>query len=253
MPAIINICINTIKEMIRDKIIYLLVIFFIITTCSSFVMKSLVIVVVEKIIMDFSLAAFSFYGSLLAIFLGTSLVYREIDKKTIYTVLSKPVSRVQFLLGKFFGLMVILLSYSILSGVMTLLVAYKVDMSNFIGVVQCVYLNFVEFIVIMALSLLLSTIATPLVGLFSVISMFLIGHLVSSFHPFIEKIKTEGLKDLLNALTHIFDLNVFNIRNEVVYQTVLELDNLFYRSLYGLILIMVFFIISIACFRKKEF
>jgi len=133
------------------------------------------------------------------------------------------------------------------------LVAYKVDMSNFIGVVQCVYLNFVEFIVIMALSLLLSTIATPLVGLFSVISMFLIGHLVSSFHPFIEKIKTEGLKDLLNALTHIFDLNVFNIRNEVVYQTVLELDNLFYRSLYGLILIMVFFIISIACFRKKEF
>ncbi len=98
------IALNTFKEAIRDRILYLLLFFAVVSLIFSRLLAILAVGDRVKIIMDVGLASLSFFGALMAILMGTSLVFKEIDKKTIYTLLSKPIHRYQFLLGKFFGL-----------------------------------------------------------------------------------------------------------------------------------------------------
>ncbi|MCK4759679.1 MAG: ABC transporter permease, partial [Candidatus Aminicenantes bacterium] len=98
------IALHTLKEAIRDRILYLLLFFAVVSIGFSRLLALLTLGDRVKIIKDVGLASLSLFGALMAILIGTGLVYKEIDKKTIYTLLSKPIHRYQFLLGKFFGL-----------------------------------------------------------------------------------------------------------------------------------------------------
>lgn len=105
MSAIIAIAYNTFKEAIRNRILYVIVIFALIILGSSGILSDLTITGEEKIIKDLGLASINFFGLLIAVFVGIGLVYNEMDKKTIYTIISKPIDRYQFILGKFLGLL----------------------------------------------------------------------------------------------------------------------------------------------------
>lgn len=96
---------NTFKEAVRNRILYILLIFALLILGSSGIISDLTIAEKERIIRDLGLASISFFGLLIAVFVGIGLVYNEMDKKTIYTIISKPIDRYQFLLGKFFGLL----------------------------------------------------------------------------------------------------------------------------------------------------
>ncbi len=102
------IALNTFREAIRDRILYLLFFFAAVALVFSRLLAVLTVGDRVKIIKDVGLASISLFGVLMAIMVGTGLVYKEIDKKTIYTLLSKPIQRWQFLLGKFFGLVLTL-------------------------------------------------------------------------------------------------------------------------------------------------
>jgi hypothetical protein len=95
------IALNTFKEAIRDRILYLLFFFAAIALIFSRLLAVLTVGDRAKIVKDVGLASISIFGVLMAILIGTGLVYKEIDKKTVYTLLSKPIQRWQFLLGKF--------------------------------------------------------------------------------------------------------------------------------------------------------
>jgi ABC-type transport system involved in multi-copper enzyme maturation permease subunit len=104
MHKIIAIAQNTFKEAIRQKILYALIFFTILLFCASYFLAQLSIGdAASKIVKDMSLASIYFMGVFIALSMGIGLVFKEIDRKTIYTILSKPVSRMEFLVGKFFG------------------------------------------------------------------------------------------------------------------------------------------------------
>lgn len=105
MSKVIAIALNTFKEAVRNKVLYFLLIFAIVIMGFSAVISDLSIAAPEKLIKDLGLAAIDFFGFLIAVFVGVYLVYNELDRKTIYTIVSKPIDRTQFLLGKFFGLL----------------------------------------------------------------------------------------------------------------------------------------------------
>jgi len=92
---------NTFKEVIRDKILYNILFFAILIIGFSVLLGKLSLGEQLKMIKDMGLSCISLFGTIIAIFVGISLVFKEIDKKTIYTIIAKPVSRKQFLLGKF--------------------------------------------------------------------------------------------------------------------------------------------------------
>lgn len=105
MSKIIAIALNTFKEAVRNKVLYFLLIFALLIMGFSGVISDLSIAEPEKLVKDLGLASIDFIGFLIAVFVGVYLVYNEIDKKTIYTIVSKPINRSQFVLGKFFGLL----------------------------------------------------------------------------------------------------------------------------------------------------
>lgn len=105
MSKITAIALNTFKEAIRNRILYILLIFALLIMGSSGIISDLSISSKDKIIKDFGVASINFFGLLIAIFVGIGLVYNEIDKKTLYTIVSKPIDRYQFILGKYFGLL----------------------------------------------------------------------------------------------------------------------------------------------------
>jgi len=105
MGKIIVIALNTFREAVRNKVLYFLLIFAVIIIGFSTVISDLSIAEPEKLIKDLGLASIDFFGFLIAVFVGVYLVYNELDRKTIYTIVSKPIDRTQFILGKFFGLL----------------------------------------------------------------------------------------------------------------------------------------------------
>lgn len=105
MGKIIVIALNTFREAVRNKVLYFLLIFAVLLIGFSTVISDLSIAEPEKLIKDLGLAATDFFGFLIAVFVGVYLVYNELDRKTIYTIVSKPIDRTQFILGKFFGLL----------------------------------------------------------------------------------------------------------------------------------------------------
>lgn len=105
MTQIIAIALNTFKEAVRNRILYILLLFAIIIMASGGIISDLSISSEDKIIKDLGVASINFFGLLIAIFVGIGLVYNEIDKKTLYTIVSKPIDRYQFILGKYFGLL----------------------------------------------------------------------------------------------------------------------------------------------------
>src|SRR3990170_4537545 len=101
---IVSIAQNTFKECLRDKVLYNLVIFAVLIIASSLVLSSITIGDVKQIIINLGLSTLSIFGTLISIFIGIQLVHKEIDKKTIYSLLAKPVARYEFILGKYLGL-----------------------------------------------------------------------------------------------------------------------------------------------------
>ena len=96
---------NTFKEAVRNRILYILLIFAIVLLLFSGVARELTISSQERIIRSLGLGCINLFGLLIAVFVGIGLVYNELDKKTIYTIISKPIDRWQFILGKYFGLL----------------------------------------------------------------------------------------------------------------------------------------------------
>ncbi len=107
---------NTFREAVRNRVLYFILFFALLLMGSSRIIKELTNGLEDRIIADLGLGSISMFGTMVAVFAGTSLVYNELEKKTIYTIVSKPVHRYQFLLGKFFGL---LLTVYVVIGIMT--------------------------------------------------------------------------------------------------------------------------------------
>lgn len=130
MTKIMAIAFNTFKEAVRNRILYILLVFALLILAGSGIIGELTISARERIIKDLGLASINFFGLLIAVFVGIGLVYNELDKKTIYTIVTKPIDRYQFLIGKYLGLL------------LTIYVIILVMMFFFLGVIH--YQNYTD-------------------------------------------------------------------------------------------------------------
>lgn len=113
------IAINTFKEAVRNRILYVLLFFSVLILIGSWITATLSIEEPDRILRNLGVAAINIISGLIAVFVGIGLVYNELDKKTIYTIISKPISRWQFILGKYLGLL-----FTILVNVMIMTVLF---------------------------------------------------------------------------------------------------------------------------------
>jgi len=191
---------NTYREAVRDKLLYNLLLFAALMIASSILLAQVQIGKDDRIYRDVGLSAISFFGVLIAIFVGINLVYKELSTKTIYTMLAKPVRRWEFLLGKYFGLLTLLaVEVAIMSACFLGVLVWTGAVFE-MGLVWSIALIYCELALVTAIAMFFSSFTTPyLSGMFT-IALWIVGHLLADLRAFGSKSEMPGLKELVEAL-----------------------------------------------------
>jgi ABC-type transport system involved in multi-copper enzyme maturation permease subunit len=245
---------NTFKEAIRDRILYLLLFFAAVCIAFSRLLALLTVGDRVKIIKDVGLSSLSLFGALMAILLGTGLVYKEIDKKTVYTILSKPIHRYQFLLGKYLGLILTLfIMLLLMSFIFLVLVFFHTFTIEWKLLIAIAYI-FIEICLITAVALLFSCFSTPILSSIFSLSFYLIGHTSWGLENSINKMNPGIGKILIQILyTFLPDLENFNFKTEVVHSLPIPSETFFYSFVYGTFYSIFLLALAMLMFRKRDF
>jgi ABC-type transport system involved in multi-copper enzyme maturation permease subunit len=244
----------TFKEAKRDRVLYLLFFFAALGIVASRVLALLTVGDRIKIIKDVGLASIALFGVLMAILIGTGLVYKEIDKKTIFTLLAKPLHRAEFILGKFLGLVLTLFVMILAMSAIFLAIVYAHTFRIEGALLVAVAYIFLELILITAVAILFSSFSTPILSSLFALGFYLIGHLSWGLEFILKKMPRGAGRSLVRALyTVLPDLENFNFKTEVVHG--LPIPPAIYLSslVYGLCYTVFILALAILVFRRRDF
>src|SRR5256886_4764179 len=184
---IVHIASNTFREAVRDRVLYNLIAFAVLMTGSAILIGQISIDIERLVVINLGLTAVSLFGVVIAIFIGIGLVSKEIEKRTLYTVLSRPVRRWEFIVGKFFGLAgtLVVNTFFMAIGVFAALlyVSHKFARPDAL-ILVALYFIVLEFLIICALALLFSSFSSPLLSAVFAFSLFVIGSFADDLRGF---------------------------------------------------------------------
>jgi ABC-2 type transport system permease protein len=253
MKAIGAIASLTFKEAVRSKILYLLFCFAALLISLSWIIGQLTVGDELKIIKDLGISSIHFFGVLITIFIGIGLIFREMERRTIYVVLSKPVRRYQFLLGKFLGLaFTLFLILSTLVSVFYLVLYLKGGTSP--RFLLSFYMVYLEWLMIAGIALLFSSFSTPLLSTMLTLACFFAGHLTESLLMLKTRIASDFTNRLVTVLFYILpNLETFNVRAQVVHNLPIPKGFFLEATLYWMLYLFTLLLLSIKIFQKKDF
>jgi ABC-type transport system involved in multi-copper enzyme maturation permease subunit len=245
---------NTFREIIRDRILYGIVVFALLLIGLSLALGSLSFAEQARISANFGFAGIQIGASVLAVFVGSSLVAKEIEKQTILTLLVRPITRAQFLLGKFMGLFFVLLTVLTGLALVLLIVVTFLELTIGASFVVAIYGVLLESLILVSLALLFGTFARPMMTVIFTSAFFLIGHWVESLDFFMKKSQSDAFKVVGKFLGYaVPDLERFNWRSAPVYGASVNVNEVLWSSGYGLGWIIVLLAVTILIFRRRDF
>src|SRR5918998_131695 len=170
---------NAFREAVRDRVLYNLVFFVLLLIVGAIFLGELSDAQESKIIIDMGLSAMLLFGVFIAIFVGVGLVYKEIERRTIYAIFSKPVGRGEFLLGKYLGLCLTLaVNVAVMGAGVSLALLYVNGGWHplVLGIWPAVALIYVELMIVVSVALLFSSFSSPALSALLTFFVFVIGH-----------------------------------------------------------------------------
>lgn len=250
---VLAIALNTFRENLRDKLLYNLLIFALLMIGSSLLLMRLTLGEFHRLLLDVGLGSINIFGVLIAIFVGIGLVNKEIEKKTIYTIVSKPVARYQFLIGKYLGLTLTLLVNTLImaGGLLLVLIAQDVPIESLLF--KALGLIFLEFMVITAVALLCSTFTSATLSAIFTLAVYVIGHLTADLKTFGEKMD-EGMRLVANGLYYVLpNLERFNLKGNVIHHIEVPGTDLLLIVTYGLTYVAFLLVSASIIFQRRDF
>lgn len=250
---VISIALNTFRENLRDKLLYNLLVFALLMIGSSLLLMRLTLGEFHRLLLDVGLGSINIFGVLIAIFVGIGLVSKEIEKKTIYTIVSKPVARYQFLVGKYLGLIVTLFVNTLImaAGLLLVLFAQEVPIESMLF--KALGLIFLEFMVVTAVALLCSTFTSATLSAIFTLATYVIGHLTADLKAFGEKMD-EGMRVVANGLYYVLpNLERFNLKGHVIHHIEVSGTDLFLIVAYGLTYVLSLLLAASIIFQRRDF
>lgn len=242
---------NTFKEAIRDKVLYAIIGFgLVFVLVDVFFAK----IAIGDLVMirSFGLAGIYIFGSVITIFLGSSIVHKEIDRRTLYFVLSKPVQRSEVILGKFFGLLAaVLLAIFLMLLVYLVIVAIEGGGLDLLAM-NAVFFQILEMAVFIAFLLFFSSFTAPLVSTLAALMLLFIGHLLPTALANVKVIGGVGYRVVQFFHFILPNLEKFNIRNLVVHNIPATPLTTLITVAYALLFIGLLLYLAILLFRKRE-
>ncbi|HYG78579.1 MAG TPA: ABC transporter permease subunit [Planctomycetota bacterium] len=253
------IALNTFKEAVRDKILYVLFAFGVMMILVSRAIGWVSFGGSEKIMADVGLAAIWIFSGMVSIFIGTGLIYKEIDKRTIYTILSKPAERWQFIAGKYFGLVITTLVNLVLLSSAFLAYLWFSGVPVTLGLLQALYLTLIEMMVVTAVAIFFSSASTPILSAIFTTVIFFVGQLTKWVVELGSTMKMSApwVEKLLYAV-YLFlpNLHNFNIRDKAVLAgdaLAVSGSELVLVTVYGLAYASAVLLMSHLIFSRRNF
>jgi len=217
LSRVATVAANTFRETVRERVLYNLVFFALLLTASSLMLGQLSIRQDEKIVKDLGLASMDLFGTLIALFIGVGLIGKEIERRSLYPLLAKPLRRHEFLLGKFAGLAFTLLVNTALMAAglyAVLLLRYRHADAGLLKAVAAIYMS---LLLVVAVAIFFSSVATSsLVAILCTISVVVAGRYSDVIH---------NMREVANApqwlITGLYmalpNFRNFDIKRMVVY------------------------------------
>ncbi len=244
---------NTFRETVRERVLYNLVFFAILMTLAGLLLGQLSIRQDEKILKDIGLAAMDLFGTLIALFIGTGLVSKEIERRSLYPLLAKPLSRGEFFLGKFAGLAFTLfvnLSVMLLGLLLTLgVTGRRPDPSLLSGV----YPIFLGLLLVVAFAMLFSTLTSSTLAAVLTVGVVVVGRFADVIRGMREVLPgvPQQVVDVLFGLVPNFAN--FDFKTKVAYGEAVSLGILGWVTLYAAAWTLIVLGLGLASFRSRDF
>jgi Cu-processing system permease protein len=255
------------KESVRDRVPYAMVVFAVLLIAASYLIGQLTAGQDMKTIKDLGLAALSIFGLFIAVFIGIGLVSKEVDKKSVFGLLSKPLSRTQFILGKYAGLVMTL---AVNLGVMTIAyyaMLYYMYATTPAGpraawpspamdprLLIAIGLIFAELMLVTALALFFSTFSSPLLATLLTLGLWVAGHFNADLRNFENVVDNPIATAVARTAYYVLpNLAPFDVKAEVVYGMPIAMRALGFTLLYAVVYITLLLTAAVTIFRRRDF
>ncbi len=244
---------NTFRESVRDKVLYVLLFFAAVVILGSRLMGWISIGQDVKIVKDVCLAATSVFGMLIAVFVGTSLVYKEIDKRTLYTIISQPMHRYEFVLGKYLGLMALLAvvvgTMAAVSSAYVWIIGGELESVFF----QAILLIYWKLLLVTAIAVLFSAVTSPILGAIIVFTIYVFGHATGILRDLPPQFDDHPMKPVLETVYYFLpNLANLDIAREAANGVAVSGAYIGYALVYGLIYTALVLVLAAFAFEGKD-
>ncbi len=256
-PSILSgvsaIALNTFREAIRDRILYLLLFFSLLMIAASRLLSLLTVGSEIKIIKDLGLSAISVFGLLTSVFVGVSLVFKEIEKRTLYTLLTSPVRRFQFVVGKFAGLLSVLAMNVVLMGAALLAVVALRGGSPW-GLVPAIVMIFMQLVLVTAFAVLFSTFTNPILAAVGTVAVYVTGQLSFSLELLAQRTRSAWGRGLCQGLHLVVpNLDRLDLKLVAVHELPIDPEYVGAGLLYAAGYCAAVLVLSCVVFERRDF
>ncbi len=267
MRVIAHVAVNVFKESVRDKILYNLVVFAVLLISASYLIGELTAGQDVKIIKDLGLAAISMFGLLISVFIGIGLVWKEVEKRSIYTLLSKPMRRQEFLLGKYCGLVLtLIINVAVMTVAFYAVLAYMEVTSPVniraswpapatdLAMLKAVALIMLELMLVTAIALFFSTFSSPFLSAMLTIAVWVIGHFNEDLRNYGATIASPVAASIARGVYYVVpNFAAFDVKLQVVHAQAVPLRYIALTSVYGITYVAFVLLGAVIIFSKRDF
>lgn len=267
MSAVTLIAVNVFRESVRDKVLYNLVLFAVLLMGASYLIGQLTAGQDVKIIKDLGLAAMSLFGLFIAVFIGIGLVSKEVERRSIYSLLAKPVHRYHIVAGKYLGLVLTLVvNVSIMTVALYLVLAYLsrgevyTQLAGYDPVtrdpamLKAIFLILVELAVITAIALFFSTFSTPIMSAVFTFGLYVVGHFSADLRDFGQVVDSPTVARLARTLYWVLpNLASFDVKAQVVHGVPVPAGYIAVTLAYAVTYVAALLAAAVFIFSRRDF
>jgi ABC-type transport system involved in multi-copper enzyme maturation permease subunit len=267
VPTVARIAANVFKESVRDKVLYSIVLFAVIVIAASLLLGQLTAGQEVKIIKDLGLSAISLFGHFIAIFIGIGLVAKEVERRSIYALLAKPMSRTELLLGKFFGLLSTLtVNVSVMTAALVVVLAVYAaltppDMAKTWEapatdprIAVAAFMILAELAVVTAIAIFFSTFTSPVLAVAFTVGLVIAGQFSADLKNFEQVVDSAPAAWAARGLYYVLpNLAPFDVKSQFVHAQPIPAAYVALTLGYGLLYVSALLTMASLVFSRRDF
>jgi len=256
MKHIGAVALNTFREAVRDRVLYNLVLFALLMIAAAIVVGQISIGIEQIVIVSLGLSAISFIGLLMAIFIGVGLVSKEMDKRTLYALLAKPVRRWEFVAGKFAGLVLTLILNTAAMAVglflALLYVKHSLERSD-TAVLVGVYFIVLKLALVVALALLFSCATTPLLSTLYTAGLYIAGQYIQQMRTLRTDLMNPALAKFMRWISYVLpNFDNFDVVGAAAHGRAVPAALIWQNTLYAALYCLIVLLAAAAVFSRRN-